>query len=134
MEIDNRKENAKLSKILVIAEKPAAGRDIARVLGVTEDNGSYMENDEYIVTWAAGHLVELKNPDDVNEKYKKWNVDDIPLPADNGLKVKESGKAQFNVIRKLIARDDIEYLINAGDAGREGLLIQEWIYQMARMF
>lgn len=132
MEIDNRKENAKLSKILVIAEKPAAGRDIARVLGVTEDNRSYMENDEYIVTWAAGHLVELKNPDDVNEKYKKWNVDDIPLPADNGLKVKESGKAQFNVIRKLIARDDIEYLINAGDAGREGLLIQEWIYQMAR--
>lgn len=115
MEIDNRKENAKLSKILVIAEKPAAGRDIARVLGVTEDNRSYMENDEYIVTWAAGHLVELKNPDDVNEKYKKWNVDDIPLPADNGLKVKESGKAQFNVIRKLIARDDIEYLINAGD-------------------
>ena len=76
-----------------------------------------MENDEYIVTWAAGHLVELKNPDDVNEKYKKWNVDDIPLPADNGLKVKESGKAQFNVIRKLIARDDIEYLINAGDVG-----------------
>lgn len=121
-----------MSKILVIAEKPAAGRDIARVLGVTEDNKSYMENDEYIVTWAAGHLVELKNPDDVDEKYKKWNVDDIPLPADNGLKVKENGKAQFNVIKKLIAREDIDYLINAGDAGREGLLIQEWIYQMAQ--
>ncbi len=120
-----------MSKILVIAEKPAAGRDIARVLGVTHDNGTYMENDEYIVTWAVGHLVELKDPEDVDKKYKKWNIDDIPLPADNGLKVKESGKAQFDVIKNLIARDDIEYLINAGDAGREGLLIQEWIYQMA---
>ncbi len=120
-----------MGKILVIAEKPTAGRDIARVLGVTQDNGNYMENNEYIVTWAVGHLVELKDPEDVNEKYKKWDVDDIPLPADNGLKVKESGRAQFDVIRKLIARDDIEYLINAGDAGREGLLIQEWIYRMA---
>lgn len=120
-----------MNKILVIAEKPSAGRDIARVLGTMEDKGKYMENDEYIVTWAAGHLVELKDPEDVNERYKKWNVDDIPLPADNGLKVKEDGKAQFNVIKKLIARDDIDYLINAGDAGREGLLIQEWIYRMA---
>lgn len=120
-----------MSKKLVIAEKPAAGRDIARVLGVTEDKGSYMESDGYIVTWAVGHLVELKDPEDVNEMYKKWNVDDIPLPADNGLKVKESGAAQFKVIKKLIARNDIDYLINAGDAGREGLLIQEWIYRMA---
>ena len=120
-----------MSRILVIAEKPSAGRDIARVLGVTQDNGNYMESEEYIVTWAAGHLVELKSPDDVNEKYKKWNVDDIPLPADNGLKIKEGCRAQFNVIKKLIASDDIEYLINAGDAGREGLLIQEWIYRMA---
>ena len=121
-----------MGKILVIAEKPTAGRDIARVLGVTQDNGNYMENNEYIVTWAVGHLVELKDPEDVNEKYKKWDVDDIPLPADKGLKVKESGRAQFDVIRKLIARDDIEYLINAGDDGREGLLIQEWIYQIGR--
>ncbi|MDE6055764.1 MAG: hypothetical protein K2G55_18870, partial [Lachnospiraceae bacterium] len=67
-----------MNKILVIAEKPSAGRDIARVLGTMEDKGNYMENDEYIVTWAAGHLVELKDLEDVNERYKKWNVDDIP--------------------------------------------------------
>lgn len=120
-----------MGKILVIAEKPAAGRDIARVLDVAEDKGNYMESDAYIVTWAVGHLVELKDPEDVDERYRKWNVDDIPLPADNGLKVKESGKAQFSVIKKLIARTDIDYLINAGDAGREGLLIQNWIYRMA---
>lgn len=106
-----------MGKILVIAEKPAAGRDIARVLDVAEDKGNYMESDAYIVTWAVGHLVELKDPEDVDERYRKWNVDDIPLPADNGLKVKESGKAQFSVIKKLIARTDIDYLINAGDVG-----------------
>lgn len=120
-----------MGKILVIAEKPSAGRDIARILGVKEDKGSYMENEEYIVSWAVGHLVELKDPEDIDERYKQWNVADIPLPADNGLKVKESGRAQFKVIKELIARNDIVYLINAGDAGREGLLIQSWIYRMA---
>lgn len=118
-------------KTLVIAEKPSAGRDIARILGVKEDKGTYMENDNYIVSWAVGHLVELKDPEDINEKYKKWSAEDIPLPADNGLKIKKGTKAQFDVIKKLIARDDIDYLINAGDAGREGLLIQSWIYRMA---
>lgn len=120
-----------MGKILIIAEKPSAGRDIARILGVKEDKGSYMENEEYIVSWAVGHLVELKDPEDIDERYKQWNVADIPLPAGNGLKVKESGRAQFKVIKGLIARNDIEYLINAGDAGREGLLIQTWIYRMA---
>lgn len=119
-------------KILIIAEKPSAGRDIARMLmNVKEDKGTYMESDRYIVTWALGHLVELKDPEDVDEKYKKWNVDDIPLPADIGLKIKDSGKKQFKVIKELIGREDIEYIINAGDAGREGLLIQTWIYRMA---
>lgn len=118
-------------KILVIAEKPSAGRDIARILNVKEDKGSYMESDSYIVTWALGHLVELKDPEDVDEKYKKWNVNDIPLPTNAGLKIKDSGKSQFKTIKSLIAREDIDYLINAGDAGREGLLIQSWIYRMA---
>lgn len=120
-----------MGKILVVAEKPSAGRDIARILGVKDDKGTYMESEDYVVTWAVGHLVELKDPEDVDERYKQWNVADIPLPADNGLKVKESGRAQFKVIKELIARNDIEYLINAGDAGREGLLIQTWIYRMA---
>lgn len=120
-----------MGKILLIAEKPSAGRDIARILGVKEDKGTYMESEDYVVTWAVGHLVELKDPEDLDERYKQWNVADIPLPADNGLKVKESGRAQFKVIKELIARNDVECLINAGDAGREGLLIQSWIYRMA---
>lgn len=121
-----------MSKILIIAEKPSAGRDIARVLKVKEDKGTYMENSDYIVSWALGHLIELQDPEDIDEKYKKWNVADIPLPLDAGLKVKESGASQFRVLKKLIAREDIEYLINAGDAGREGLLIQSWIYKMTK--
>ena len=72
-----------MSKILVVAEKPEAGRDIARILGVTEAKNGYMENDEYIVTWAVGHLVKLKDPEENNPKYQRWNVDDLPLPYDN---------------------------------------------------
>ncbi len=108
-----------MGKILIIAEKPSAGRDIARILSVKDDKGTYMENDSYVVTWAVGHLVELKDPEDIDDRYKKWNAEDIPLPLpdDNGLKIKKGTKAQFDVIKKLIARSDIDYLINAGDVG-----------------
>lgn len=120
-----------MKKILIVAEKPSAGKDIARILGVTKPYKGYMENEEYIVTWAIGHLVTLKDPEDQDKRYSKWNVEDLPLPPANGLKVIESAKMQFQTVKKLIQRDDIKYLINAGDAGREGLLIQTWIYRMA---
>lgn len=119
-----------MEKVLIVAEKPTAGKDIARILGVSESKNGYMENDKYIVTWAVGHLVGLKDPEEVDEKYKKWKVEDLPLPYDNGLKVLESAASQFKIVKSLIQRDDISYLINAGDAGREGLLIQSWIYRM----
>ncbi len=119
-----------MSKILVVAEKPSAGKDIARVLGVSGAKNGYMENDDYIVTWARGHLVGLKDPDEADSKYQKWNVEDLPLPYDNGLKVLASARDQFKIIKELIQRDDVSCLINAGDAGREGLLIQSWIYRM----
>ena len=118
-------------KTLIIAEKPAAGKDIARILNVTEQNHGYYESDKYIVTWAVGHLIKLKDPDDNDERFKKWTIEDIPLPWDNGLKVIPSARDQFKVIKDLIKRKDIDCLINAGDAGREGLLIQNWIYEMA---
>lgn len=118
-------------KTLIIAEKPAAGQDIARIVGATENHKNYMESDKYIVSWAIGHLVGLTDPEDIDEKYKIWNVDHIPLPLPTGLKVKEEGNYQFSVLKKLIQRPDVELLINAGDAGREGLLIQTWIYRMA---
>lgn len=119
-----------MSKILIIAEKPSAGKDIARVLGVTTTKNGYMENEKYIVTWARGHLVGLKDPEEVDSKYQKWKVEDLPLPYDNGLKVINGAAGQFKIIKSLIQRKDISYLINAGDAGREGLLIQSWIYRM----
>lgn len=120
-----------MGKILVVAEKPQAGKDIAKILGVTEQKKGYMESDQYIVTWAIGHLIGLKQPDEVDERYKKWSLEDIPLPTDNGLKVQRETFSQFKVIKELIQRSDVERLINAGDAGREGLLIQSWIYRMA---
>lgn len=101
-----------MSKILVVAEKPAAGKDIARILGVTTSKNGYMENEKYIVTWAIGHLIGLKDPDEVNERYKKWNVDDLPLPYDNGLKVLDNAKGQYKIIKSLIQRDDVSCLIN----------------------
>lgn len=104
-------------KALIIAEKPSAGKDIARVLGVTKSFKGYMEDEDYIVTWAVGHLVTLKDPEDQDSRYAKWNVDDLPLPVSDGLKVIESAKSQFQIVKKLIARNDISYLINAGDVG-----------------
>lgn len=122
-----------MGKILVIAEKPAAGADMAKVLGCTEKKNGYYEGGTHIVTWALGHLVGLKYPEEHDEKYKKWSLETLPFVFDisDSLKVMPETRGQFNVIKSLIKRQDVEYLINAGDAGREGLLIQNWIYRMA---
>lgn len=110
-----------MGKVLIVAEKPSAGKDIARVLGVTKAYKGYMEDNDYIVTWAIGHLVTLRDPEDQDRRYARWNVDDLPLPPSDGLKIIESAKPQFQIVKKLIQRDDIDYLINAGDAGRDCL-------------
>lgn len=122
-----------MGKILIIAEKPAAGKDIAKVVGAVEKHNGYLEGSQYVVTWAIGHLVGLKQPQEHDEKYRKWNLQNLPLSFDlsESLKVLPETSKQFKVIKELIHRNDIEYLINAGDAGREGYLIQEWIYRMA---
>lgn len=122
-----------MGKTLVIAEKPLAGKKIADVLGCTENKTGYIEGERYIVTWADGHLVGLKYPEDVNEKYKKWDVADLPITIDLDklLYILPEHKKQFEIIKSLIHREDIDCLINAGDSGREGYLIQHWIYQMA---
>ncbi len=120
-----------MTKVLVVAEKPSAGKDIARILGCTKSHEGYMESDSYIVTWAVGHLITQKTPEDVDMRYKKWNLNDLPVPTNNGLKVIQSARHQFEIVKKLIHRADVSRLVNAGDAGREGLLIQEWIYRMA---
>lgn len=122
-----------MGKILIVAEKPAAGQDIAKVVGATTKQNGYMEGDKYIVTWAVGHLIGLKQPQEHDEKYKKWNLGNLPIFFDlsDSLKVLPDTSHQYKVIKELIHRTDIDMLINAGDAGREGYLIQEWIYRMA---
>ncbi len=122
-----------MGKILVIAEKPQAGADIAKVIGATERKDGYLEGDKYVVTWAVGHLIGLKPPQEHDEKYKKWALANLPIFFDlsESLKVLPETSRQFKIIKSLIHREDIDMLINAGDAGREGYLIQEWIYRMA---
>lgn len=106
-----------MAKTLVVAEKPSAGKDIARILGCKESHKDYMESEDYIVTWAVGHLITRKAPEDVDMRYKTWNLNDLPVPTDNGLKVIESARHQFKIIKELIHRPDISRLVNAGDVG-----------------
>ncbi len=122
-----------MGKVLVIAEKPSVGRDIAKALRVSGRKDGYIENDQYIITWAIGHLIGLKYPEEHDPAHKSWRIEDLPLtfPLSESLKVLPDTAAQFKVIKTLINRKDVDYLVNAGDAGREGLLIQEWIYRMA---
>lgn len=122
-----------MGKILIVAEKPSAGQDIAKVVGATEKHDGYLEGERYIVTWAVGHLIGLKQPQEHDEKYKKWRLGNLPVSFElsDSLKVLPESNHQFKVIKGQIHRADVDLLINAGDAGREGYLIQEWIYRMA---
>lgn len=122
-----------MGNILIVAEKPAAGADIAKVVGAAKRGNGYLEGNGYIVTWAVGHLVGLKKPEEHGEEYGKWQLGQLPLsfPLDGSLKILPGTAKQFRIIRELIHRPDVDMLINAGDAGREGYLIQEWIYRMA---
>ena len=117
---------------LIIAEKPSVARDIAKVLGVKERNQGYMAGKQYLVTWAIGHLVTLKEPDEMDERWKRWQAGDLPmLPAKMTHKVLPNTRAQFDVISSLMKRADVDSLICATDAGREGELIFRYIYGMA---
>ena len=118
--------------ILCIAEKPSVGRDIARVLGATTSRDGYMEGHGYCVSWTFGHLCALLDPNEYNEQWKGWNMSSLPMvPERFGIKVtNDKGvQKQFNTIKTLIAQ--AEMVINCGDAGQEGELIQRWVYQKA---
>lgn len=119
-------------KHLVIAEKPSVARDIARVLRCTKKTNSYIEGNEYIVTWALGHLVTLADPEQYGEQYKTWNMDTLPmLPKEWKLVViKQTGK-QYHAVKELIYRKDVSDIIIATDAGREGELVARWILDKA---
>ncbi len=119
--------------IVVVAEKPSVGRDIARVLKCRERGEGFLKGEGYIVTWAVGHLVTLCEPDEIDEKYKKWRMEDLPiLPESIPTKVISKTKAQFSVIKRLINDGETDSLICATDAGREGELIFRLIYHQAK--
>lgn len=119
-------------KKLVIAEKPSVARDIARVLGCHKTTKSYMEGKSYIVTWALGHLVTLADPEDYNKKYKEWKMEDLPMmPERMKLVVIPKTRHQFQGIKECIFRKDVDEIIIATDAGREGELVARWILEKA---
>ncbi|ALQ66201.1 DNA topoisomerase III [Bacillus thuringiensis] len=123
-----------MSKSVVIAEKPSVARDIARVLKCEKKGNGYLEGSKYIVTWALGHLVTLADPENYDVKYKKWNLEDLPmLPERLKLTViKQTGK-QFNAVKSQLLRKDVNEIIVATDAGREGELVARWIIDKVRV-
>lgn len=123
-----------MNKILVLAEKPSVGRDLARVLNCNKKGNGYLEGEKYIVTWALGHLVTLADPEAYDEKYKSWRIEDLPmLPTNLKLVViKQTGK-QFNVVKEQMNRKDVNEIVIATDAGREGELVARWIIEKAHI-
>ncbi|MGG2093928.1 DNA topoisomerase III [Bacillus sp. S13(2024)] len=123
-----------MAKSVVIAEKPSVARDIARVLKCDKKGNGYIEGNKYIVTWALGHLVTLADPESYDAKYKNWNLEDLPmLPERLKLTViKQTGK-QFNAVKSQLIRNDVNEIIVATDAGREGELVARWIIDKVKM-
>lgn len=121
-----------MAKTLVLAEKPSVGRELARVLGCGKSGNGYLEGERYIVTWALGHLVTLADPDVYDKKYEKWDMQDLPmLPQNMKLVVIPESRRQFQAVSTLMKRGDVDELIIATDAGREGELVARWIMMKA---
>ena len=117
-----------MSLKIVLAEKPSVGREIARVLKCKNNKGSYIEGNGYIVTWALGHLVGLMDPEGYGDKYKKWSMETLPmLPKPMKLTVLKKTSKQYNEVKKQLLRNDVDEIIIATDAGREGELVARWI-------
>lgn len=114
---------------LVIAEKPSVGMALAKALGVTGKKNGYVEGDDYIVSWCVGHLVGLANADSYDEKYRKWNIEDLPIIPENWIfDIAPDKNEQFGVLRKLMNDSRVTEVVNACDAGREGELIFRLVY------
>lgn len=117
-----------MGKILVLAEKPSVARDLAKVLGCSQNSNGYIMGSKYIVTWALGHLVTLADPEAYGNKYKSWNLEDLPmLPNKMELVVIKQTAKQFGVVKGLMNRADVDELVIATDSGREGELVARWI-------
>ena len=115
-----------MGKKLIITEKPSVARDFARVLKVSGNNNGFIENNEYVVSWCYGHLVQMVYPEEYDAKYKSWNLEDLPfLPKDYKYGVVESAKDQYKIVNGLLHREDIDTVYWAGDSGKEGQTIEE---------
>ncbi|HEL1622130.1 DNA topoisomerase 3 [Streptococcus suis] len=114
---------------LVIAEKPSVAISIAKVIGATKKKDGYYEGNGYKVSWCVGHLIQMANPDSYDEKYAKWNMADLPIiPREYKYEVAKATKKQFNILKKLMNGKEIDMVINACDAGREGEAIFRLVY------
>jgi len=121
-------------KSLVLAEKPSVGRDIARVLNCQKKGNGFFEGDRYIVTWALGHLVTLAEPENYGEQYQSWRIEDLPIiPSPLKLIVIKQTSKQFSVVKTQMNRKDVNEIIIATDAGREGELVARWIIEKLRV-
>ena len=122
-----------MGKKLIITEKPSVAREFARVLGESMKNhGEYLESENYIITWCVGHLVTMSYPDAYDEKYKRWSLETIPfIPQEYKYQVIDNVSKQFNAVKRLFHREDVDVIYNAGDSGREGEYIQRLVLQEA---
>lgn len=123
-----------MSKTVVLAEKPSVGRDLARVLKCHKKGNGFLEGDQYIVTWALGHLVTLADPETYGDQYKSWRLEDLPMlpPQLKLVVIKKTGK-QFQAVKAQLLRKDVREIVIATDAGREGELVARWILEKARV-
>ena len=121
-----------MGKILVIAEKPSVGKDIAKVKECKEKGEGCLIGEKYIVTWAIGHLVRLLTPEEYDVKYKRWSYETLPIiPEQMKTKPERKTKKQFDILKKLMNSKEIDYLICDGQ-GREGELIFRYIYEAVK--
>ena len=119
-------------RTLIISEKPSVAISISKVLGATKKKDGYYEGNGYIVSWCIGHLIQMANPERYDEKYAKWNIKDLPIiPKEYKYETAKSTKKQFNILKKLMNDKDVEFVINACDAGREGESIFRLVYLQA---
>ena len=115
-----------MAKKLIITEKPSVARDFARVLNVNGKQDGCIENQEYVITWCVGHLVEMLYPEAYDIKYKRWALEDLPfLPKDYKYGVIPAVSKQYDIVNNLLHREDIETVYWAGDSGKEGQTIEE---------
>lgn len=114
---------------LVISEKPSVAASIANVIGASEKKDGYFEGNGYMVSWCIGHLIELAQPQDYDESFSKWNYDSLPIiPEEWKYVVKSDTAKQYKILKELMKRNDVETVVCATDAGREGELIFRLVY------